>query len=392
MVRSAFLLTPVALLAACGVGLGDPVAVSTKEARKPIKGDEKRAGLDQVERTLQMGNAGFRYVQTVDPKQGDQPVVQQYGDYILGCTFPQIWNWDGEYFLDVQVTRPNEKPFIANRAMLQEGIYVLEQGRRGVAEMVWPLPPLPEGSDADAGRLAVRIVKPADEPTWFYVEARLEGSPEAAISQVRVGTYPFITTGPPERQRWITTLTSGYHMTDAQTPFDPATEWGVVLHNKVAQEDGGCLFVFEPSEVQSARAGGTYCVGLTMDSAPGLRAAHLAFGYFWDTNYAKAIADFRPQAPQVLDRLSRLDWSVTPDAGRWQRMSAEITELLSHQGMPEQFGARWPALSQEAQAALGAAPTREAERKFGLLAAQAEKLKSEMYGAALEALVKEAGQ
>ena len=379
------------LVVLASVSVAQGIAVTLRETR--ASDEAKREGLEFVERRLQIGNLGLRYRQTIAPAQADQPVCQQYGDYFLGATFPVTWNWDSEYFLDVQVARPNEPPFAANRALLQEGTYVLGQGDRGVAELVWPLPPGP----AQPGKLAVRIVKPAGEAEWFYLEARLEGEPDAQITQVRVGAYPFVTTGPPERQRWVSTLTSAHRMIDAQVPLTPATEWGLVLHNKLAQEEGGCLFVFDPAEVQAARAGGTYCVSVAMDAQPGARAAHLAFGYFWDSGYAKAVAQCRADAPRVLERLRGLDWSAPLDVARWQRLSRTIDQLLSHQGVAERFGDRWRSLAQQMRAAVDAshdaAPaSREGERHFALLLADAQKLKVEAYGVALGALVSEAAQ
>jgi len=173
-------------------------------------------------------------------------------------------NWDLEYFLDVEVTRSavaGETPALrmeGTRAMLQEGIWALQEGKRGVAEMVWPLRPV-EGKEA--GRSAVRIIKMPEEPAWFYLEARIDGEPEAQISQVRVGAYPFITSGPPERQRWVTTIANAYHMTDAQTKLDAAADWGMVLHNKLAQEEGGCLFAYDPECIQAASAVGNVQCG-----------------------------------------------------------------------------------------------------------------------------------
>jgi hypothetical protein len=261
--------------------------------------------------------------------------------------------------------------------------------------MVWPLPAA-EGL-AEPGRLAVRIIKAPEEPTWFHLEARIEGEPGTQITQVRVGAYPFITSGPPERQRWVSTLTSAYQMTDQLQAIDPGTEWGVVLHNKVVQEEGGCLFVFNPRQVEGARAGGTYNVSLHMDATPGTQAMQFAFGYFWDEDYAQAVERFRPLAPQVLDRLKALDWSVGCDEAQWAKLSAEMGELLTHEAVRQGFEAQWGPLAEEATRLLARsketdAPAREAERRFGALVAEARKLKSAMYASAVEALVQEAGQ
>jgi hypothetical protein len=127
----------------------------------------------------------------------------------------------------------------------------------------------------------------------------------------------------------------------------------------------------------------------------------LAFGYFWNMPYAAAVTQFRREAPPVLERLRKLNWSVALDAGGWARDKQEVEELLAHQGMQEQFGAQWRTLADQVQAALAAASGRsdhqiatgrEAERQFGLLVMQAQQFKSKLYGAALEALLKEANQ
>jgi hypothetical protein len=138
-----------------------------------------------------------------------------------------------------------------------------------------------------------------------------------------------------------------------------------------------------------------------LTTRPDTRAVRLAFGYFWDLPCAAAVTKFRGEAPQVLERLRKLNWSVGLDAGRWQRESKEVDELLAHQGMQEKFGAEWRTLADQVQAALAAASGRsdhqiatgrEAERQFGLLVMQAQQFKSKLYGAALEALLKEANR
>jgi hypothetical protein len=386
-------LTAALLLAAVASGQGLTPAIT--ESRDAIKEPPARAGLEVVKRHLVMGNASVQYERTVDPNQADKPVDQQYGDYRLGLAFPGGWNWDLEYFLDVQVTRPaltGETPVLrveATRAMLQEGIWALQEGRRAVAEMVWPLPPL-EG--AEAGKLAVRLVKAPEEPTWLYLEARIDGEPEAQISQLRVGAYPFITSGPPERQRWVTTLANAYHMTDAATKLDAADDWGMVLHNKLAQEEGGCLFVYDPECIEAVSAAGTYNVQVFMTPKAGTRAVKLALGYFWDELYVTAVAKFRQEAPQVLERLRKLDWSVPLDAEQWAKAQAEMTGLIEREGLAGEFGDRWQALMGDMAAAQTAAKqdgpaARLAERQFGLLLKRAKSLKEEMYAAALKRLL-----
>ena len=175
----------------------------------------------------------------------------------------------------MRVARGTEPPFVANKATLQEGTYVLEQGTRAVAEMVWPLPGAASNA---AGRMVVRIVKRPEAPNWFYLRVALEGDPAAQLMQVTLMSYPYITSAPRERQRWATTLTRAFQVLDKPAAFDPAAEWGVVLHNKNAHENGGALVVFDPAEEASATVGGTYCVAVNLAPHPNARQLQLTLG------------------------------------------------------------------------------------------------------------------
>ena len=375
-------------------GADENIAVTLKEKRTPVTNDSKRQGMEVVDRRLRMGNLDIRYHLVVDPKQGDRPMIERYGDYFLACEFPiGVWNWDREYFLDVSVSRPGGSPFVVSRASLQEGFYVLEQGKRGVADMVWHIQDARRKTE-DAGHLSVRLVKPAADPNWFYMEIAQDGEPSAQISQVRLGAYPFVTTGPPERQRWASTLTNAYRLTDAPTPFQPATEWGVVLHNRHAHEEGGCLLVFDPDEVQSASVGGTYGVSVYLTPKTGSRTVHLALGYFWDTHYGQAVTQFRKEAAGTLQRLRQMVWATQLNKDQWQRERQEIERMLSHEEVKARFAKQWELLVTQAESILKntsvQARDRGTERRFAVLLRQAQQLRGQLYDAALQALVREA--
>jgi hypothetical protein len=389
----------VALWCSLGFGLAqDELAATTKEERVAVPDEPNRMGLQMVKRNLLLGPVAIRYQQLVDPKQGNQPVVQRYGDYLLGCEFPRgTWNWDLEYFLDVTVTRPGAKPFVANRTSLQEGMYALQQGRRAVADLVWPLPTGGKATaSAGAGRMVVRLVKPADDPHWIYVRVTVEGDPEAKITQVSLHSYPTVTSGPPERQRWVSSLTRAFQTGNAPMTLNPAEEWGLVLHNRFVDEEGGALLVMEPEQIKSADAEGVYPIQVQLRPAP-TAALDFAMGYFWDTPYEKAVAAFRQEAPERLKRLREVDWSVPLDVARWQAEKQEVDELLNvTQAGRAQYQAQWTALVAAAEEALkhtaGADDTPGAARRFVLLTRQAQELKAKLYEPALQALIDRAVQ
>jgi hypothetical protein len=369
----------------------DEVVVTVKEERAPIGDERKDQGIVLFKRLLSIGNAGVRYYRALDSKNGDALVTQRYGDYILGCEFPRwSWNWDLQYFLEVTVTRPGEKPFSATHAALQEGIYPLQQGPRGVADMVWPL----WGKAPDqAGRLAVRLVKPGDDPNWMFVRVSLEGEPEAKITQVRLSSYPVITSGPPDRQRWVETASRGLQMSNQAQALDPATEWALVMHNKYAQEDGGSLLVVDPAQIAGLSAQGVYPVSVTLTPSSE-RVVTVAMGYFWDTPWEQAVAEFRPQMAERLQRLRSVDWTVPVDRERWERERAEVAEILKLLPAGGPWSGRWAELQGEGDKTLAELrqpqPEAAAYRRFVLLLRRVEALKDELYQPAIAALIEAA--
>ena len=373
----------------------DEVTGTVKEERLKEPDAPNRAGLEMVKRSLLLGNMTVRYQQVVDPRQGNKPVVQQYGDYILGCEFPRYtWNWDLEYFIEVTVSRPGAEPFAANRVSLQKGLYLLQQGQRGVADMVWDLPPLPGQAAGKSGEMVIRLVKTAADPQWLSVRVTVEGDPTARITRVRLESYPTTTTGPPERQRWVMGLARGLQMGNAPQALNPAEDWALALHNRFAQEEGGALIVADPAEITAMSASGTYAVAVVYDTVPSA-AVHLALGYFWDTPWEKAVDSFRQEAPERLKALQAADWSVPLDVASWEREQADVEELLALDAKSRaDFGAQWLGVSTQAETALKQAGEGDpgAARRFALLIRQARALKAELYEPALKGLIEQATQ
>jgi hypothetical protein len=183
-----------AVILSCAVGCAEELTATVKEERVTVADEQGREGLQMVKRNLTFGPMAVRYQQLVDPKNADAPVNQRYADYILGLDFPRYtWNWDLQYFLEALVTRPGQKPLNATRSTLQKATYILQQGPRVVADILWTLPPVAGRPPCD---FVIRMIAFADQPEWLYLRAGLEGDPEAKISDFRLHSYPFTTSGP----------------------------------------------------------------------------------------------------------------------------------------------------------------------------------------------------
>jgi hypothetical protein len=358
-----------------------------------VADEQGREGLQMVKRNLTFGPMAVRYQQLVDPKNADAPVNQRYADYILGLDFPRYtWNWDLQYFLEALVTRPGQKPLNATRATLQKATYILQQGPRVVADILWTFPPVAGRPPCD---FVIRMIAFADQPEWLYLRAGLEGDPEAKISDFRLHSYPFTTSGPPERQRWVTTLTRGLQMSNTVQPLNPAEEWALVMHNKLAQEDGGTLLVTDPAEIKAAGAVGVYPVEIQTQPVEG-REVHVAMSYFRDTPYAKAVDAFRAEAPGRLKRLQAVDWNTPVDLAGWRRQKQAIEGLLSLVPAKTDFTPEWNSLVTRADQAIAqvtANPSNSAAARNLVIAGnQAADLKARLYDPALKALIEQATQ
>ena len=386
------LLTMLSLL--CGLAGAQDLTATLHEGRVTVPDEPNRTGLQLVKRSLTFGPLAVRYQQLVDPKKGDAPVVQRYGDYNLGLEFPRgTWNWDLEYFIDVFVERPGQKPFGVTRASLQKAIYILQQGKRDVADLMWSLPEVPGRPACD---LVVRMIVAADDPEWLYLRAGLEGDPEAKITGIILHSYPTTTSGPPERQRWVTSLTRDLQMGGAVQPLQPAEEWGVVLHNRMAQEDEGTLLVMDPREIAAAGAVGVYPIQMELHPSS-QREVHVAMGYFRDTPWQKAVESFRLQAPARLKRLQAVDWNAPVDVAGWQKQKREVEELLTlSPASKAEYGPEWNSLLTRAEEGLGKLATNPADsaaaRAVVLVSRQADDLKTRLYDPALKALIEQATQ
>ncbi|MHB8995660.1 MAG: hypothetical protein ACYC63_10450 [Armatimonadota bacterium] len=384
----------ITLAFSCALACAQDLTATVKEERLTVPDEPGRQGLQMVKRNLTFGPMAVRYQQLIDPKNADAPVNQRYADYILGLDFPRYtWNWDLQYFLEAMIARPGQKPLNATRATLQKATYILQQGPRVVADMVWTLPPLP---DRPAYEFVVRMMAFADQPDWLYLRAGLEGDPEARITQLRLHSYPFTTSGPPERQRWVTTLTRGLQMSNTVQPLQPAEEWALVMHNKMAQEDGGTLLVMDPKEIKSGGAVGVYPIEIQMQPGDGSEV-HVAMGYFRDTPWSKAVDSFRAAAPERLKRLQAVDWNAPVDVAGWQKQKQAIEELLTlSPAAKTDFAPEWTSLlarADQALAQIAANPNDSAAaRNLVIAGTQADDLKARLYDPALKALIEQATQ
>jgi len=391
-----------ALLAAVVLIAATPdVGVKLTTKRLPVKKPPKAVGNVFVETRLTLDNFKLRHRVAVDPRKGDEPVRYGYGDFFFGSEFGRQGNggWSLWNFTRVHVADPKRgnTPFgLYGRA---EGFHVVERGPRAMVDVVW----WPKGGPKRHPNelVTLRFVKHAAERKWCFIETSLEPTSQLRLARVQYAAYPAHTTGPPARERWVTTAARSHNLMAGGISLDPATEWAISLHNKHAHERAGSLLVFDPVEVAAVRVEGTYAVAIMITPKPQCTRLHVAVSYFLREHFHQANAAFLAAAPKSLERLRRKDWE--PDLAHvdaaWRREMAGLADALSCVGMLSPVVKRLDKLSAgyskalaaaRARRAKGEAVSRRGQRAFSGFLTQLHAAREEVFAAAVEALLREA--
>ena len=308
-------------------GAGDVEVLLTHE-RHAVDKPPKAVGSDFLDTRLALDNLKLWHRVAVDPKAADEPVRFGYGDFFFGCDFGRQGNggWNLWSFTGASVAAPEGKPLGLYRRA--EGFHVVERGTRAMADVCWWLDGGPKQRPDDL--VTMRFVKLTAEPEWFYLETSVESPAPLALASAWYSAFPANTTGPPARERWLTTAARSQSLMKGGADLDPATEWTISLHNKNGDEWAGSLLVFDPDEVAKARVEGTYGVTIRLTPKPGRTSLHVAVSYFLREHYERANAAFLAAAPTSLDRLRKLAWQA--DLARldaaWRRELSDLAEPL----------------------------------------------------------------
>lgn len=373
--------------------------VKLEESRSAVQGDEQRKGLEVVDRRLQVDNLSMWYHRLVDPQHGDQVKTFAYGDYFMNCRFGGFGNggWDMEYFLQVEVGYPGGPSWNVIQDVLQQGIYILERQDRALVDLVWPVPPPPEG-EGSGGTLLVRLAKWPGGTRWAFLKVQLLATQGAELRRVQVSGYPGNTAGAAGRERWARTARQdGNLQGGAILELDPTEEWAVAMYNRHDQEQDANLAVFLPEEVQAARVSGTYSVALHLVPGPGKDQLHLALGFYTQIPFAQGNARFLKEAPRIREALAAVRWQ--PDFARMvdlQAVAQEYVPLLELPGVRGRMGTEVDGLMEEvrrlqqtllADSQAGEAVNYSQVIEFTQKIRQLRGLSEFLYQAAVEALV-----
>ena len=156
------------------------VPVTLSAWRRPEKKRQTHLGLDRVEAVLDMaralhaGGLKLHYRAYVDPAQDDKPADRGWGNVAMGCMLGPTYangQWDRWHFLEA-VLAAGGKTRNAVRQDRLRGFYVLEEGARGLADVVWRsgCEPSSGSEPMSANTAAMRVMKLPDAPTWAFFE------------------------------------------------------------------------------------------------------------------------------------------------------------------------------------------------------------------------------
>ncbi|MCS7191483.1 MAG: hypothetical protein NZ937_00665 [Armatimonadetes bacterium] len=272
--------------------------------------DAGRGNLKHIERWLLFPGGKLRYQRTFNPETR-QTVSERYDDYLHGLAFAgegsggkwgYHWSggWDWWRWLTVTVERDGKKQDVTEE-VFQTAMVVQEQGKRLVFDEIWQL---------EDGFLVIRYLFEASQPDWLWLEVALVGAKRSRLDRVQITAYPTTSTGPRYRKRWMTTLTQDA-TTETGRGLKVASEWCIVMYSRYAQEEQGCVVVFDPNEIAAGmEAGGGYGIALFFNPSPNVSRVHFALNYFNRKHWREAVRPFLEKAPQILQQLRAMRWDA----------------------------------------------------------------------------------
>jgi hypothetical protein len=322
---------PLCLAMACTPVLAADPAVQVTDKGPVVKPltEGASAGSDHVSHTLTLSNGvcryGISYNGTWDQSGGAKPTAEGY----LGMPLPGGDNWYAGGFMDVIA---NGKSLGGIRPL---PLRVVEQGERGLIEVLFPAQPTP---------VRLRFLL---EPETDYLACEIAANAPLTSLSLNLRCFPSYFTSWNKKDGWRQVISPSGTLEQGQdATLQAATDWWFFYQDTVfdaaknpTESGGPCAMLMLPEQAQTARVVvGSYPVSTGIPFKPGLTSVRLAFWDFRKQPNAPALEHLRGIAPQVADRLRKLDFNDRGVAGfNTQGERAKLDALIAHSSDP----AKW---------------------------------------------------
>jgi hypothetical protein len=247
----------------------------------------------------------------------------------LGMPLPGSENWYGGGFLDVIA---NGKSLGNTRPGTPR---VVESGARGLIEVLFPAQPTP---------VRLRFLL---EPESDYLACEIAANAPLKSLSLNLRCFPSCFTSWNKKDGWRQVISLSGTLEQGQDATLPAaTDNWLFYQDRVfdcainsTDSAGPCAVLMLPEQTQTARVVvGSYPVSTGIVCKPEQTSVRLAFWDFRKQPNASALAHLREIAPQVADRLRKLDFGDrTVAAFNAQGERAKLEALIAHSSDP----AKW---------------------------------------------------
>ncbi|MCE5239475.1 hypothetical protein LLH23_13445 [bacterium] len=318
------------MCALAGAAAAAPTGVQVADGGQQIRPvtEGPAAGSDQVGHSLILSNGAVRYGISYNGYWDQQGGAKATAEGYLGMPVPGSTNWYGGGFMDVVA---NGKSLGNTRPL---PLRVVERGERGLIEVLFPAQPTP---------VRLRFLL---EPDTDYLACEVAANAPLTSLSLQLRCFPSYFTSWNKRDGWRQVIgPSGTIEQGKDATLQPAQDWWLFYQDTVfdfatnADSAGPCAVLMLPEQAQSARVTvGSYPVSTGLTYKPGLRSVRLAFWDFYRQANAPSLQHLRAIAPQVADRLRKLDFNDTGVSGfnvRGER--AKLDDLIAHSSDP----AKW---------------------------------------------------
>lgn len=296
------------------------VAVKRSDEAVPARGADARMTAIQI--SLPTATIDYHALHHADT---GRVISERFDDVRFGLQLrlpagDSGWNWSTQDFLTFAV-RAGGRAAAVLSTWIPSDVSVLETRSRALVVMRWR----PDGTHG--APLTLTLLQLPERRGWLFV--RLEPPPAWPIESIQTLSYPFVTTGPRERERWAAVPGGPFAISDAPRTL-AATDGWIVLHNRFAQERGGSYQVFDSEAFRSVTVGGTYGVGTRFTPARAGEAVTLALGFFTDEPAETAVRMFQMEgAAQVATTLRGMDWTPRFSPADTDPLVARVAALVA---------------------------------------------------------------